>query len=249
MIANCANCNKAKSIKALRLCVTCYNYQQTTGVTRPARLYNRGSIFCRWCKRTKAFRNGLCRACFDYHARTGKKRPQRFYRKAFANCKNPNCKKPLWIDRGIKGLCGKCYNYQKKYDRERPLHVCRLMPDCTHPVICGNQNCDRPLRRASRKRRKGYCTPCYDWQLQYGSDRPYDLCYRKIDIGWCDCGNVAIKAVEVQNGSGVITLALCLDCYELETQGLAHQKRLPRQEALSGSQSTTSNIQPPPSSA
>lgn len=207
----CGNCDKEKPIKAAKKCSACWNYKQRYGIDRPARLYNK-PIFCKKCKDNYIRCKGLCFGCYNYQlVNNGKARPRHLRNKTI--CKNPNCGKPLFGTR--RGFCKPCYNYDLARGVDRPLRYTKFLLDDGY-FYCKNPNCDKPIKS---KKRQGYCSLCFNWQRKYKKDRPRELCPQKIDLGWCDCGEVAKRELEIalgENGKTHMKLILCESCYDLE---------------------------------
>lgn len=229
---HCSNCG-IKSHHAKGLCVTCYQYQQRTGRSRPirrplppkpGRCANCGAGDARRIKR------GLCSTCYNYRRRAGHDRPLLWW-----YCHN--CGREKAGQRT--GICRACYKYKNRLGVDRPEYLwsgsyCR---HCNQRKIysfglCRNcyeyqrsHGCPRPrhlwaehclqcgLPAASGvKLTKGECPACYSYRLRTGKPRDKQLCHDHAPLGWCECGQKAVTVAQVQAGAYTETFALCESC-------------------------------------
>lgn len=212
-LRKCVNCKREIKINAKGRCSACYNCLMRNGIERPIKLIAKEDQFCVDCKEKPVYCMDRCKVCYDYHLRyKGKrKRPAYLRNRHKLNCKNPVCKKPLRLDISpIKGYCKQCYEYFRKRGVERPAVLTRLIlpPGYT---TCSNPNCERPLARP------GFCGGCLSWFNEYGEQRQKKLCSKRVDLGWCECGEVATTEYSFTVKKTKYTSILCANCLEIET--------------------------------
>ncbi len=208
----CVNCKREIKINARGRCSACYNCLMRNGVERPINSIVKEDRFCIDCKEEPVYCVDRCKTCYDYHLRyKGKrKRPAHLRNRHKLNCKNPACKKPLRIDISpAKGYCKQCYEYFRKRGVDRPAVLARLIlpPGYT---ACSNPNCDRPLVRP------GFCGGCLGWFDEYRELRPRKLCPERVDLGWCECGEIATTEYRFKVEKTEYALILCDYCKFIE---------------------------------
>ena len=116
---------------------------------------------------------------------------------------------------GAKERCSSCYKWIKYKNIERPERLWRL--DAT----CENVNCRRPLNRTKR-RYKALCRDCSLYWSLTGEYRPRKYCNKH----WCDCGEIAIKEIEIMVGSPSSKMSLRKESLWLCENCLEEEKRL-----------------------
>lgn len=173
----CANCKLPKHIECRGLCVACNRYENRHGSPRPKRLWQR-PIFCKLCWVKPARSNGLCHRCYEYDRINGKPRPLHLRNPDLATCLNPNCGKPLNAGRSRGAYCDACASYRWHHNNEnRPERLCKnISTEGYRP--CENPNCDKPVKIGSKRGR--YCFPCLNYEIENGTDRPENLCAKRV---------------------------------------------------------------------
>jgi hypothetical protein len=151
---------------------------------------------------TNTPRYGLCNSCYVYWRKHARLRPagstHRSRHEPLRLC--TNCR--LRYANHTRQLCNTCYNYRRKHGRNRPRYLDAAQ--CTH--------CRRPDNRL----RKGLCNSCYNYRHYHGRPKPRQLIRQQAPLGWCDCGQPAIKTITTQ-GAYQFTMDLCQACLALET--------------------------------
>lgn len=210
-IRKCVRCKRTVKINAKGRCSACYNYLIRNEVERPQRLINIRNRFCIDCKVNPVYCMDRCKVCYDYQLYNGRKRPVHLRKKDRLDCKNPNCRKPLRLcKKPVQGYCGKCYEYYRKRGIDRPARFARFQLEPGFKP-CKNPNCDKPLKRQDR------CADCLNWLLRYHRERPAELCPQRVDLGWCECGEIATTEYRFKVERTEYTLILCDNCLEIET--------------------------------
>lgn len=229
---HCSNCG-IKSHHAKGLCVTCYQYRQRTGRSRPVRrpLPPKPGR-CKNCHLGggTTLTHGLCKPCYGYREYHGFDR-----RLSWRYCHNCGVGKAGQRT----GLCKACYKYKNRLGVDRPeylwsgsyCHNCNqrkiysfgLCRNCyeyqrshgyprprhlwtKHCLQCG-------LPAASGvKLTKGECPACYSYRLRTGKPRDKQLRHSQAPLGWCECGKKAVTVTRVQVGALTETFPLCESC-------------------------------------
>lgn len=164
------------------------------------------------CKEEEIFCMDRCRTCYNYWLSYGKKktRPALLRNRNKNNCKNPDCLKPLrHCTTPVKGRCKQCNEYWRKRGFERPAKFARFTPPFGY-TTCSNPNCDKP------RSRPGTCGDCVAWEKLHGQPRPREFCPIRVELGWCECGNVAEIEYAVTVIKTTYKTILCPSCYEIE---------------------------------
>jgi hypothetical protein len=140
---------------------------------------------------------GLCPPCRLFEDRHGRPRTtaDMIRRKGDPRPFCTNCKQARVTRHRF--LCGACYQYQKRTGKQRPSHLWReSCYVCRRPRVTGFV--------------RGRCRVCHGYLQRYGRDRDPKRIVRLYPMGWCDCGNPAVRADD--------EMRYCADCWQIEQQ-------------------------------